>query len=81
MAQEPTQATKEVVDSFIDEGDYQLGGPGPHMSESEIEALMDDLHERVEAVLPEASEKERALAIVDAYEYFMSRLLAKRGEF
>ena len=75
---EPTQETKDTVDAFIAEGEYKVGGPGPHMSDAEIQAVLDELTARIESTLPDGTELERALATVDAYQYFMQRLLAGR---
>jgi hypothetical protein len=77
---EPTQETKDTVDAFIAEGGYNVGGPGPHMSEAEIQAVLDDLTTRIESTLHAGTELEHALATVDAYQYFMQRLLTGREE-
>jgi hypothetical protein len=37
------QQAKNVVDQFIAEGGYEIGGPGTRMSKAEVEAVIDEL--------------------------------------
>lgn len=50
------------------------------MSRSEVDAVIADLDRHLDEVITEGSELQRALARIDAYEYFMRRLLASTGE-
>lgn len=62
MTNELPDQTKRAVEEFIDEGGYQVGEPGPHMSEQRIAAVLDELDARLDDALPDGTELERARA-------------------
>jgi hypothetical protein len=70
----PDQA-KQTIDAFIAEGGYTAGGPGPHMTEDQVGELIEMLDERLDRVIPPGTELEQAFARIDAYQYFLSRVL------
>jgi hypothetical protein len=76
MAEDPVpDQTKQAIDALIAEGDYRVGGPGPHLTEDQIAELTDELDARLDRVIPAGTELEQANARIDAYQYFLARVL------